>query len=74
MYRKTVVRRGAKYLPLSTEDWSRALEMDHAEFEPGPAVARKAPPSLREAIGMAAPERDAGETEREPGADDGSAE
>lgn len=80
MMKKTVVRRGAKYWPLSAEDWRRALEVEADDFDTGePAkVERKAPPSLREALNMAPPERDAGEQapivegsveDRQPGED-----
>lgn len=72
MCRKTVVRRGAKYLPLSAEDWSRALELDREDFDDAPTKhERPAPPTLRSALGMAAPERDDGpppvEVERDAG-------
>lgn len=64
MCRKTVVRRGSKYLPLAAEDWRRALELDRDDFEAGEQKPeRKAPPSLREALNLAPPERDAGESE-----------
>lgn len=59
MCRKTVVRRGAKYLPLSAEDWSHALRVDHEDFDTeATRPERPQPPTLRGALGLAAPERD----------------
>lgn len=69
MCRKTVVRRGCKYLPMDTEEaepLARAMELDADDFEPmvPSQPERKAPPSLRAALNLeptqdAAPERDA---------------
>lgn len=62
MMRKTVVRRGAKYWPLSAEDWRRALEVESDDFDKADdKPQRKAPPSLRAALNLAPPERDGGE-------------
>lgn len=71
MCRKTVVRRGSKYLPLAAEDWRRALELDREDFDTGDDAKpeRKPPASLRAALGMAGPERDEGAPPSEPDAD-----
>ena len=57
MCRKTVVRRGCKYLPMDTEEaepLARAMELDADDFEPMvPTLPeRKAPPSLREKLNL----------------------
>ena len=57
MARKTVVRRGCKYLPMDTEEsapLARAMELDADDFEPMvPTLPeRKAPPSLRDALNI----------------------
>lgn len=69
MCRKTVVRRGCKYLPMDTEESAplqRAMELDADDFEPmvPSQPERKAPPSLRSALNLEptqeqAPEREA---------------
>lgn len=61
MCRKTVVRRGCKYLPMDTEEsepLARAMELDADDFEPMvPTLPeRKAPPSLRSALSIDPPE------------------
>lgn len=55
MCRKTVVRRGCKYLPMDTEEaepLARAMELDADDFEPmvSSQPERKAPQSLRSAL------------------------
>lgn len=57
MCRKTVVRRGCKYLPMDTEESAplqRAMELDADDFEPMvPTLPeRKAPPTLREKLNL----------------------
>lgn len=61
MCRKTVVRRGCKYLPMDTEEaepLARAMELDADDFEPmvPSQPERKAPPTLRAALSIDPPE------------------
>ena len=73
MCRKTVVRRGCKYLPMDTEEaepLARAMELDADDFEPMvPTLPeRKAPPTLREKLNLEPTQEQA--PERGPEVDD----
>jgi signal peptidase I len=68
MCRKTVVRRGCKYLPMDTEEaepLARAMELDADDFEPMvPSLPeRKAPPTLREKLNLEPTQEQAPERE-----------
>lgn len=68
MCRKTVVRRGCKYLPMDTEEaepLARAMELDADDFEPMvPTLPeRKAPPTLREKLNLEPTQEQAPERE-----------
>lgn len=68
MCRKTVVRRGCKYLPMDTEEaepLARAMELDADDFDPMvPTLPeRKAPPTLREKLNLEPTQEQAPERE-----------
>lgn len=77
MCRKTVVRRGCKYLPMDTEEsapLARAMELDQDDFETALPEAHRpgrVHPTLRDAIGIGETVSSDGEVfDREPGTDD----